>query len=367
MSDDPLRNPNGEMSRTDAEASSWLLRCDRGLTPEEQDELADWMAADPRNGQALARYRNHWARLDNLARWIPEHSDYPNPDLLAPPLRRRLGPWLKWGSGLAAAAALAFAFYLGNGGWQPGVTASADSSESIAATGPRILPDGTVVELNRGAELSVDFRPDLRRVILVSGEAHFSVTKDPSRPFVVNAKGIDVQAVGTAFNVRVDADAVEVLVTEGKVQLASALPSLPVSPLVSATTGAVTVEAPPVRAVATPLIPVLEARQRAVVSLTVTTESPQVATLTAGEIERVLSWQHRLLDFDAAPLTEIVAEFNRRNVIQLVIVDADLAATRISASLRSDNIDGFLHLLRAGFSVRTERRGESEVLLRAAP
>ena len=52
-----------------------------------------------------------------------------------------------------------------------------------------------------------------------SGEAYFTVAKNPGRPFVVAAGGVGVRAVGTAFNVRLDSDAVEVLVTEGRVQV----------------------------------------------------------------------------------------------------------------------------------------------------
>jgi hypothetical protein len=37
------------------------------------------------------------------------------------------------------------------------------------------------------------------------------------------------------------------------------------------------------------------------------------ATLTPGEIARVLAWQHRLLNFTATPLGDIVAAYNRRN------------------------------------------------------
>jgi transmembrane sensor len=114
-----------------------------------------------------------------------------------------------------------------------------------------------------------------------------------------------------------------------------------------------------------PLVPVLEARQRAVVSITPTAPTPQIATLTAREIERVLAWQHRLLDFTATPLNAIVAEFNRRNVVQLVVIDPGLASIRVSAALRSDNIEGFVRLLEAGFGARAERRGETEILLRA--
>jgi transmembrane sensor len=77
------------------------------------------------------------------------------------------------------------------------------------------------------------FRPGAARAAR-SGEAHFFVEKDPQRPFVVNAAGIDVRAVGTAFNVRIDPAAVEVLVTEGRVRVDPAVPhDDPAAPAVS--------------------------------------------------------------------------------------------------------------------------------------
>jgi transmembrane sensor len=76
-----------------------------------------------------------------------------------------------------------------------------------------------------------------------------------------------------------------------------------------------------------------------------------------------LSWQHRLLDFNAVPLADVVVEFNRRNRVQMVIQDQELASIPISASFHSDNIEGFLRLLEAGFDARVERHGESEILL----
>jgi transmembrane sensor len=313
------------------EAAAWVLRSDRGLTPAEPDAYSEWLAADPRHRAAIARLRRHWSRLDQLAEWRPEHGTRPNPDLLAPPPRARIVPLVRWTLPLAAAAALVTGWIA----WRPAATVPAEgarTSELATTTAPatapatnqRVLPDGTIVELNRGARLTVDFSPTLRRVVLEDGEAHFAVVRDAARPFVVCAGGIDVRAVGTAFNVRVASTEIEVLVTEGRVQLEQ-------------TSG-------PVSAAA----------------------APQIATLTVGEIARVLAWQHRLLDFTAAPLTEIVAEFNRRNPVQLVVIDPELAAVRVSATLRSDNIDGFVRLLEAGFGARAERRGEAEILLRAA-
>lgn len=358
------KDPTPDESQAALEASAWLLKCDRGLSAAEQDAFADWLSASPHHRQQFSRYQRHWERLDTLSRWLPEHSEHPNSDLLAPPLRHRFRHRLPWVLALAASLALVIAGYRSFG---PSLAEDDRGNDALVfqiENNLRTLPDQTVVELNRGAEISVDYSETTRRVVLIRGEAYFTVAKDPSRPFVVNAMGLNVRAVGTAFNVRVGAAAVEVLVTEGKVELASAAP--PERLQETSLEGSVHPASPSHSEEnrSTPLIPILEARQRAVVSFEAEASAPQVAVLTPGEIERVLSWQHRLLDFEAAPLNEIVAEFNRRNTTQLVILDANLASLRVSAKLRSDNIDGFLHLLRAGFEVQTESRKKGEILLR---
>lgn len=325
-------------------AADWVLRCDRGLSASEQDDFSAWLAADPRHREELARHRGHWRRLDRLAEWRPEHGAVPNPDLLAPPSRRRVAPWT-W-AGVAVAAAAAVVAILLVSPVRP--DAGADTEPTAPGPSQRLLADGSMVELNRDAEIAVAFGAGERRVELLRGEAMFSVQRDVQRPFVVVARGVAVRALGTAFNVRVDAGVVEVLVTEGTVQVEPPPSASPASALSAATS------APPL----------LQARQRAVIDLAPARLAPQIATLTAGEVERVLAWQHRQLDFTAAPLAQIVAEFNRRNVVQLVVVDPGLAAERISATFRSDNIAGFVRLLEVGFGAQAEQRGESEIVLR---
>lgn len=357
-----MKNPVPSLppeERVAREAAAWVLRGDRGLTAPEQDEFSAWLARDPRHGAELARHRRHWQRLDALAAWMPEHSTQPNPDLLAPPLRRLRRAALVLVP-LAAAAGLALALWLPQPASTPAPAGIPGSAMRLAdSPNQRVLEDGSIIELNRNAAVRVAYSASERRVVLLRGEAHFAVESEKERPFVVQVQGVDVRAVGTAFNVRVGLGVVEVLVTEGKVAVARRPATTSLAP-----TGARERSAPP----AGPHEPLSEigARQRAVISLTLEAPPPQIATLTPGEIERVLAWQHRLLDFTAAPLSEIVAEFNRRNVVQLVIVDPELAVLRVSAAFRSDNIDGFVRLLEAGFGARAERRGEAEIVLRRA-
>jgi len=91
-----------------------------------------------------------------------------------------------------------------------------------------------------------------------------------------------------------------------------------------------------------------------------------VAPVSAAEIDRLLLWRPQMLDFTGAPLSDIVAEFNRHNTAELIIADPALASTKISALLRSDNIDGFVRLLERGFDIQAERSGDT-ITLRKAP
>lgn len=65
-----------------------------------------------------------------------------------------------------------------------------------------VLPDGTKVWLNAESSIRYPgaFAKDTRRVS-VTGETFFEVAKDPLKPFIVSMDDINVQAVGTAFNV----------------------------------------------------------------------------------------------------------------------------------------------------------------------
>jgi len=319
-------------------ASGWIVRSNRGLTAEEQDEFSSWLAADPRHGEWWAKRRQAWSEFDVLTEWRPEHSAEPNPDLLAAPLQRRRGLKLIFSAVLALAAGVAVAIVVsrpyGTGKTEP-LAVVASGYES------RALDDGSVVALNGGAQIEVRFTAAERRVRLVRGEAHFQVAKNPLRPFVVEAGGVAVRAVGTAFNVLLGGRDVEVLVTEGRVRVDH-----------------------PAASAAASSAPDVSAGQRVVVALT-GGQAPVVTAVSEEEIARRLAWQPRLLDFSATPLAEVAAEFNRCNRTQLVLADPALREMPIVASFRSDNLDGFVRMLELSAGVSAERTGDTVVLRRA--
>ncbi len=342
----PSQNPRSR-DEIESAAAQWVLRRDRGLTAAEQDELSQWLAADPRHGEALALQRWGWDELDRLTGMQTSLGAVPDPDLFAPSAKarawRRLG-WLVATSSLAAAAAVAVMIYLGGREIeQAGATPTVVTAEVAALAAPcerRTLEDGSVVDLNRGAAVEVVFTAAERRVTLVRGEANFTVAKDAVRPFIVTAGGVAVRAVGTVFNVRLGGAAVEVVVAEGRVRVD-----------------------PTARGIGSDAR-MLSVGQSTVVPLAAAEAPPQITTLTDVELAARLAWQPRLLDFTNAPLSEIVADFNRHNPVQLVVGEPALGALRLSASFRSDNVEGFVRLMESDFGMSAEWRSERAIVLR---
>ena len=86
-----------------------------------------------------------------------------------------------------------------------------------------MLSDGTAVNMNAGSSLRypVNFRSNESRRVFLTGEAYFDVAKDKERPFIVSSGNLEVEVLGTEFNVSsYSEDAhIEVVLVEGAVNL----------------------------------------------------------------------------------------------------------------------------------------------------
>ena len=319
-----------------AQAARWTVRRDRGLSATEAIEFELWLAADERRAAAMERAGGTWARLDQIA------DDTAASVLTA---SRRRGFWrraLAAGS-LAAAAAVALVFFrFGRAPVTPGMAAAID-------TGPHqiVLSDGTIVQLNTGGEMVEQFTAAERRVHLVRGEAHFTVTKNPARPFIVRAGGVEVRAVGTAFNVNLQSAAVDVLVTEGVVQLRPTPGSAPEHAAVAS-------------------VPLLNRGERAFVALVPVSPALAVVVTTAdaAEMARTLAWQEPLLRLRGATLAEVAHEFEQRTGRRVTFADPALAGLRVGGRFRADDTEGFAHLLATTLDLKVERAVDGTLVLR---
>jgi transmembrane sensor len=336
----------------EATAAAWLAQRDDGLSQVEAAEFAKWRAADRRHDAAVLRLEKTWSVLQQLRDFRPETQFHPDRNLLSRQTKRqrvRAFPSLTL---TALAASIAFTALA----WTTIRTKRAATelpshyATTIDGYERVMLADGSVLELNSASEVSVQFTPATRHVRLVRGEVHFTVAKNPARPFTVEAGAVAVRAVGTAFNVRFGGRDIEVLVTEGKVSVADAAP---------ANRGTAPVPAPDT---------VLAAHERIVIPVrsALPAPAPVVEQVTATAVRQALAWQVPRLVFVDTPLTEVIAQFNRRNVLQLNLADDQLGALPISGSFRAENVEAFVRLLTSGGEIVAEPQAEGSLVLRKA-
>lgn len=94
------------------------------------------------------------------------------------------------------------------------------------------LADGTRVVLNSESSIRFpDSFDDKERKVYLSGEGYFEVTHDADKPFLVEAGGVEIQVLGTWFNVRAyEGSHVFTTLVSGRVQVGSFSDSLILSP-----------------------------------------------------------------------------------------------------------------------------------------
>ena len=344
--------PDSELSNDAIEtaAAEWLCERDEGFAPGRAQAFAAWRVAD----------RRHEAAVGEAERAMELLAEMP---AVRAPLEARIAasarpvaPVVGWGGFRAPvwAAGLAAALVLATGVWwlAPGRSTEPQRYVTAAARQQQIaLKDGSVVNLNVSSEVSVRLTSNERRVTLASGEAHFAVAPDTARPFIVTAAGVSVRAVGTAFSVRVGDAGVEVLVTEGKVEVTRD----------SGSAGAAAV------APATVVLPQLVAGERAVIAREASDGSAPIERVPAEVLNAAVRWHSQVMTFSDLPLREAVALFNRRNETQLVLLDEKLGGQKIGGTFAADQVEAFVRLLEKDGDVVAERRGAREIALRRAP
>jgi transmembrane sensor len=202
------------------------------------------------------------------------------------------------------------------------------------------LADGSTIDMNARSRIRIRFTKQARDVDLLDGQALFTVARDPARPFTVSSDNTRVRAIGTQFVVYRRKSGTTVTVLEGKVSV------LPVS---QAGASELVDEMQP-KASALPRSTSRSHRARQPVFLTAG-EQVMLSALTpvaprSADMAAATAWTQRQIVFQGTPLTEVVEEFNRYNVRQMIIRDTDLASVRVSGIFSSTQPGSLLRFLR---------------------
>ena len=141
-------------------------------------------------------------------------------DVKETPRRGKLAPKIfAW---TATAVFSAFLLFAGWYFWQPGIV----TIEIITAPGEIksvVLPDSSIVTMNGNSTLryTSDLHKAPSRDVWLKGEAFFEIRQPPRRkkPFIVHSGDLDVQVMGTTFNVKQAAQLTNVTLNQGSLKL----------------------------------------------------------------------------------------------------------------------------------------------------
>ena len=189
---------------------------------------------------------------------------------------------------------------------------------TLAETRTILLPDGTSVTLNHYSSLSYpkQFKSDNREVEL-SGEAYFEVSKNKKHPFIVQTETIDVQVLGTHFNVDAYPDNPDVKTTllTGSVAVSNKNNSVHM---------------------------VLKPNEVAIYNKVEQKLTRKVLENAGDEI----SWRHGEFIFDDLPLQEIARELSNSFGTTIHITDSTLRNYRVTARFRNgEDLETILSVL----------------------
>lgn len=213
----PVSAAANELDDLIVQAADWALRLEAAPSDEALTEaFGRWFEQSEAHRAAYRMVQYTSATLDRGSRGAPV--DAPRVDNVVR-LRRRRPRQARWiGAGAAlVAACLALVLY-------PVIRTYvlADYVTGVAELREIALPDGSVASLDAGSAIAVDYRPDVRRITLLSGQAFFEVVRNTERPFEVDADEVSVVVTGTAFGVNRTAHAISVAVQSGTVEVALA-------------------------------------------------------------------------------------------------------------------------------------------------
>lgn len=199
------------------------------------------------------------------------------------------------------------------------------------------LPDGSSVMMNTNTRLRHHFTDNQRQITLLTGEAVFTVKKDPKRPFEVVTLEGTARALGTIFNVMNIGDSVEISVIEGDVLVNSFDKEKRIPATIHLSSGFAT---------------------------KIHSGTEPFGKVYRSNISRISAWQENRMEFHDVSLSEAIDEYNRYIEKRIVLIGNE--NIRMSGSFRIGQTSTFINALKAGYNLVAEEKGE-DIILRSAP
>jgi transmembrane sensor len=204
-----------------------------------------------------------------------------------------------------------------------------------------VLPDNSAVWLKPNSEITFPKAFDSKsRIVSISGECFFEVTKNPKRPFIINSRSIITKVWGTSFLVRDNyrSNTAEVLVLTGKV-------SVSIKTAYNSDQSSLKLEKGEV---------ILYPHQKAIYLIDQHVLKPEVVNNEA----KLQIWKRVNLFFDNKPLREIIPVLNSMFHVHIKAKNEKLNHYILNADMAGFNLPDVLEALKKSLNINYEIRDE---------
>ena len=208
------------VDRISEQAALWMVRLNNDdLSERIHQEFRDWLAENPAHGEEFSAVSSMWAAMDEIqaVQQLKLHN-IAHHQVFTPRPGRKLKTALALAACLLVTVALVKPF---NNLMNP---SPSYFTTEVGETRTVNLEDGSVVHLNTRSKLAWSGNEEnIRKAVLLQGEALFDIEPDPAHPFLVEAGSGVIRVLGTRFNVYLKSNAdVVVTVLEGSVKVEDA-------------------------------------------------------------------------------------------------------------------------------------------------
>jgi len=372
----PVNNPF-DQKVIEQEAVEWLVKLDSDIEPttEELSALKDWMDRSPAHAKEIKSINEFTSELLVLTELnIPLVKPLPKESLTS----RTIFSGRAWAMAFSMVGLVLLLQQVLIPVWFNGEKFNETNGYYASAIGKHTsipLQDGSVVVLNTNSRIKVEYTEQQRNIHLIQGEAHFEVAKNKDRPFRVYAGKGRVEAVGTAFTVYLRKQDVEVLVTEGKVELAE----INVAPETKSTlsdgnTINLNDSKGPALYIALPVEQLgrLEAGEGATIyvsqSSKVKNELPSVKVKVMDDKQRKRrdTWRQGFVLFTGDTLEDVIAEISRYSPVDIEIIDPALKQIRIGGQFKIGDLESLFDTLEFSFGLHITMLDNKRIEISAA-
>lgn len=331
------------------EASLWITRLDRGLSEEEQKELKSWLQVSTMHVDIFMQLVKLWDKMESLSQLSELFPHKPQPTV------NNKSPIFAWAASVVCATLISLGLWLNADGFfgqnTMQVVQFVDEYETkIGEQSTFFLQDKTRIKLNTNSLLKVTYTNKQRVFELSRGEMHVVVAHNQQKPLSVYAGSNVIQAVGTAFNVELSNQDVELIVTDGKVLVAD-INNLSAAPL-------------ELRNVYLPAKSFAVSKGQ---KAQLRAKNTNIVVSDEGRLTSDLAWQQGNLIFRGESLFDAMQEVSRYTDYQFDFGDEDTKTLQIAGLFKTSDISGLLAALESNFNVVFKKISNNKIRLSKKP